>query len=91
MYKISNGICSAHSCDGGAILDARNGHILRLNLTGSMIFQKLKEGKAEAQIAGEISRHFDVSLAVARFDLNEFLRSLEQHGLICSETPGSNS
>lgn len=91
MYRISNGIRSAHSCDGGAILDVRHGHILRLNLTGSMIFQKLKEGEAEAHIAGEISRHFGVSLAVARFDLNEFLRSLEQQGLICSETLESNS
>lgn len=64
------------------MLDIRDGRMLRLNMTGSLIFKRIEEGKTESQIIDGISREFGTRLEVVRTDVGEFLRSLEQQGFI---------
>ena len=68
------------------VLDIQRGRVLRLNVTGSFIFERLQRGEPETQIIDGISQHFLVSHEVAEADVTEFLNSMEQEGLIHSAT-----
>lgn len=90
MYKISDAVRSAHGQDGAVLFDLRTGRMLRLNSVGSMIFQRLEEGRAQSQIVEEISRDFNVCPTTVQKDVIEFLRSLEQLKLIhCDSGQGT--
>jgi len=87
MYKVSNRVRSTQSQDGTIVLDIERGRMLRLNLTGSLIFERLQRGQTESQIADGISQEFRVSQDIAQTDVGEFLKSMEQAGLIRKDTP----
>ena len=69
------------------MLDIRHGRMLRLNMTGSLILQRLQEGKTESQIIDGISREFGTRHEVVQTDVSEFLKSLEQQGFIYNNVP----
>jgi len=82
MYRVSDAVRTTHNQDGAMILNIRLAEVLRLNVTGSAIFQRLQKGESELQIIEAISQEFQLSPTIARADVNNFLKSLEHHGLI---------
>ncbi len=64
------------------ILDIRQGKVLRLNVSGALVFQLLQHGRTEPEIAAEMSQRFGISQDVALTDLDDFLKSMEQAGLV---------
>jgi Coenzyme PQQ synthesis protein D (PqqD) len=82
LYEVSAGLRSTRNEDGGILLDIDRGRILRLNVTGLMIFDQLLQGQTEAQIIAEISRQCNISPDIIEGDLIHFLRSLERLELI---------
>jgi Coenzyme PQQ synthesis protein D (PqqD) len=86
MYRVSDTVRSTHNEDGGIVLDIQKGRLLRLNHTGSAIFQQVEGGQTELQIIEGISRGFHLSHEVARKDVTGFLQSLEAQGLLCRQS-----
>lgn len=82
MYKVSNTVLSTHNDDGGIIMDIENDRLLRLNRTGSAIFQRVEGAQTELQIVESLSRDFHVCGEIIQKDVANFLRSLEEQGLI---------
>lgn len=82
MYRVSPGIRSTRNQDGGVVLDIEHGKILRLNATGSLIFERLHQQQSEAQIVMGISHEFGIPQDTARKDVGEFLKSLERQQLL---------
>jgi hypothetical protein len=73
---------SNHGQDGAVVLDIQQGRVLRLNRTGSFIFEHVERGETESQIIEGFSQYFCVSHDVAQTDVGEFLKSIEQEGLV---------
>ena len=86
MYRVSTTVRSAQNQDGTLVLDIERGRILRLNVTGSLIFQRLQHSQTEPQIIDGITREFHISREIARRDVGEFLKSMEQVGLVHTDT-----
>ena len=82
MYGISAGVRSTRNEDGGIVLDIDRGQMFRLNPVGALILESLAKGRADTEIAKEISRQYSIGEESAVADVREFLKSLEQHKLI---------
>jgi hypothetical protein len=82
MFKISGAIRSTSTQDGGVLLDVRHGQILSLNGMGSRVFEMLRGGLDEDQIAGEISKSFGVNADSARSDVLDFIQTLQKHHVL---------
>ncbi|MCU1295739.1 MAG: hypothetical protein JWO91_17 [Acidobacteriaceae bacterium] len=82
MYRVSKMVRTTLGQDGAVVLDIQRGRVLRLNVTGSFIFERLQRGDTESQIIDAIMQHFCVSHDVAQVDVGEFLKSLKQAGII---------
>lgn len=89
MYKVSTGVHGTQNQDGTIVLDIQRGRILRLNVTGSLIFERLQRGQTESQIIAGVSQEFRISNEIARADVGEFLKSMEQVGLVHDDTSGA--
>jgi hypothetical protein len=87
MYKVPNGVRSTQNQDGTIVLDIERGRMLRLNFTGALIFERLQQGQTESQIIDGISQEFRVSHHIAQADVGEFLKSMEEAGLLDNESP----
>jgi Coenzyme PQQ synthesis protein D (PqqD) len=72
---------SVHTAEGGIVLDIRSGRMFSLNPAGSLIFQLLEQSVPNERIVEELVKRFDISIDVARADLNEFRKTLQQHAL----------
>ena len=88
MYRVSDTLRATHNQDGAIILAIHTGQVLRLNTTGSLVFQQLQNGSTESQIVAAISERFGLSSSVATEDVCEFLQTLEQLGLIHKSLTG---
>lgn len=84
MYRVSDTVRSTHGQDGAIVLDVQRGQIVRLNLTGSLIFQRLERGETVARIVDGISRDFCTSRESVQTDVTSFLKSLSEQGLVCT-------
>ena len=82
MYALSAGVRSTRNEDGGIVLDIDHGQMFRLNPVGALILESLGKGCAEAEIAQEIARQYNISEETAFADIREFLQSLEEHKLV---------
>ena len=87
MYRIPESVRSTQTQDGAIILAIHTGQVLRLNTTGSLIFERLKDGVTESEIIDSISQQFGVSSTIATQDVREFLKELEELGLLCRRFP----
>lgn len=87
MYRVSETVRTTYGQDGAVVLDIHQGRILRLNVTGSFIFECLQRGETELQIADGISRRFSIPRERAQADIGGFLKSMEHEGLVESATP----
>jgi hypothetical protein len=85
MPAIRERIRSAHTADGGVVLDIDKGRMFSLNSSGSVIFQLMETGLCEDKIAEELVRRFGISVDLAKRDLNDFRETLRTHALL----PGS--
>jgi hypothetical protein len=84
MYRVCETVRANHGPDGAVVLDIQRGRVIRLNITGSFIFERLQQGDPESAIVDGMSQRFCVSRDIAKMDVNEFLNSMEQEGLIRS-------
>lgn len=91
MYRVSEGIRCKRNQDGGIVLDIQNGKILRLNITGSLILERLQQGQSELQIIRAISHDFGIPEDTAKRDVGEFLQSLVQQQLLIGESMEKHS
>lgn len=82
MYQISNYVRATHNQDGAVILAIHTGQMLRLNPTGSLIFQYLQQGATEAEIVAALMARFQLNSEVAVADLREFLDALGRLELV---------
>jgi hypothetical protein len=89
MKPLANSIRRTSSADGGIVLDLRRGTMFRVNALGSRILDLLDRGEALPRIAEQISAECGVGLDVVQADVNEFLVSLELHGVL--ERRGPNA
>jgi hypothetical protein len=64
------------------ILDIDHGRMFTLNCTASVIFQLLERGLREDQIVEKLVQTFHISEDVARSDLTDLCRSLENYALL---------
>jgi hypothetical protein len=80
--RILEHVRTSFTQDGAVLMDIRGGHMLTLNLTGSMIWQHLAEGQSPEQIAETLSPRFGISREQALADIKEFLEQLETQHLI---------
>ena len=87
MYTVSKTVRTTHGQDGAVVLDIQQGRMLRLNVTGSFIFEHLERGESESQIIEGLSQRFCISRDVAQADVGDFLKSIEQEGLVHTATP----
>lgn len=85
MYEVPAEVRSTRDDDGAILLDLSRGKIFRLNGTGALIFEHVRQCESEAEIIESIGREFDVSLQVASMEVIEFLKSLERQGLVTNK------
>ena len=92
MYRMSETIRIVPARDGQVVLDISRGQVLYLNATAALIVDRLQRGQSESQIAEAIGNQFQVSREAVNGDIEEFLKSLEDRGLVLSDskqpTPG---
>lgn len=86
MYEVSTGVRSTRSEDGGIVLDINHGQMFRLNPVGALIVDLLGRGRHETEIAQEIADQYNVSEEMAKTDVADFLKSLEEHRLVRTKT-----
>jgi Coenzyme PQQ synthesis protein D (PqqD) len=89
VYRLSNGVRSAHSKDGATVLDISQGRVFRLNPAASRIIELLKNECPPSEIAARIGCEFGASREIAEADVGEFLRSLSELNLV-EEVPLSH-
>jgi hypothetical protein len=83
--KISEHVRTTITHDGAVVMHIRTGAMVTLNLTGSIIWQGLSEGRSPEELAGELECQFQILHAQAVTDVNEFLEHLKAQELIESD------
>lgn len=82
MVTLSQGVRLAKSQDGGVLLDLDRGVFFNLNPVGARIIELLVGGCDRSSLTHLIGSEFHVSEEIVRPDVDEFLSSLWQHGLL---------
>ena len=82
MNTVSSGIRSTRNADGGIVLDIDRGLMFRLNAVGGLILESIGKGCTEIEIAKQIARQCSIREEIAAADVREFVKSLEQHGIV---------
>ena len=85
MMKISEHVRTTITQDGAVLMNIKGGHMITLNLTGSIIWQQLADGRSSEQIADALSPQFGIPREQALADVKEFLEQLESQHLIAPE------
>jgi hypothetical protein len=90
LYHVQNGsLVTRQIADETIIVPIRGGvgelnAIFTLNPIGTMIWEMLKVKTADSTIVQRICQEYQVAPEKAKADLDEFLDSLRNAGLICS-------
>ena len=82
MNTVSAGIRSAMNADGGTVLDIDRGLMFRLNPLGALVLESIAKGCTQIEITKEIARQCGIGEETAASDVGEFVKSLEQHGIV---------
>ena len=56
--------------------------IISLNPVSAFIWEKLENGADKASVLNDLLQEFDVEMATAEADLNEFLQTLQEKGFL---------
>jgi len=79
---LADGIRTTSGPDGGTVLDIAGNRIFRLNEIGDLILRCVQQGWEEARIATHISHQYSISEDLAKRDVHEFLKVLNEHRLL---------
>src|SRR5229473_8011250 len=82
MMKVLEHVRTTITQDGAVLMNIKGGQMITLNLTGSIIWQQLADGRSPEQIADTLSPQFGIPREQALADVNEFLQQLESQHLI---------
>jgi len=82
MPTISRSVRLTKSDDGGVLLDVEQGTLFSLNSVAARIVELLQARQATASIVRQISREFGASEQLVSTDVADFLRLLQQRGLL---------
>jgi Coenzyme PQQ synthesis protein D (PqqD) len=80
--QISENVRAMINQDGGILMDIEHGTMISLNICASQIWKKLQQKLPLDQIIEDISVEFQISRATAQQDVQDFLDSLQKHGLL---------
>lgn len=80
--KISEHVRTTITQDGAVLMNIKGGSMLTLNPIGSIIWQRLSDGRTPAQIAAQLASEFGISQGQACADVNEFVEQLRAQQLI---------
>lgn len=85
MYRMSETIRIVPARDGQILLDIGRGQVLHLNATAALILDQLQQGRNESEISEVIGYQFNVSREAVNSDIEEFLKSLADRGLVSND------
>jgi hypothetical protein len=85
--KLRDGICTADTEYGIALLDEESGQYWNLNPTGALVLRILVAGGTVAQIVEELAEQYAVETDIASRDVEELVGDLRSAGLIEQEAP----
>jgi hypothetical protein len=72
-----------HEIDGQVVLlDLRSSLYVSINASGSVLWKLLLDGSTRADLVAELQRRFHIDEATATGDVDAFLASCEQRGLV---------
>jgi hypothetical protein len=80
--RISKHVRTSDTPDGAVLMNIKGGSMLTLNPIGSIVWQRLNEGRTPTQIAVQLASEFGISQEQAYADVNEFVEQLRAHELI---------
>jgi hypothetical protein len=82
VHKVFASVRTTHGPDGGTVLDTENGRMYGLNYVGSRILDLLTSGLRQIEIVDRIQSEFAIDRRTAENDVQDFLLTLQQRGLI---------
>ncbi len=68
--------------ESGFLFDHSSGQTYTLNPTGQFLFRELEKEKGEEELLKSLRDEYEVDEFTARRDLDDFLRSMRELGLI---------
>jgi hypothetical protein len=80
--KLRDGISTAATEYGIALLDEHSGQYWNLNPTGALVLQKLLDGGTAAQAAQQLTEQYAVDIDCATEDVTELINELCSAGLV---------
>jgi hypothetical protein len=75
-------IRSTHPSGGGIVMDIDRGKMFSLNASASAMFELMAKGLDDEKIVDELRRRFEIPVAVARQDLDDFRNTLHGNALL---------
>lgn len=96
FYKVRRSADSAYRAvgdEGGLVVLPIRSEVKVLNPVGSKIYSMLDGSHTEREIVDAVVNEFDIAPDEAERDLREFLKELEQHGMLAVEAaaPGEDA
>ena len=84
MFTISESVRIAKSPDGGILLDVERGAMFSLNPVGARILELLQQKYSMLSLVAQIRQEFGAPEEMVRGDVEEFLSTLREHGLLAN-------
>jgi hypothetical protein len=84
--KLRDGVSTADTEYGMALLDEDSGQYWNLNPTGSLALRKLLAGGTTAQVVQELMEQYAVDAETASQDVEDLLGELHSAGLVKEQT-----
>jgi hypothetical protein len=86
-FEVAEHVFSREYNEVYVVLDLRNGQYYTLNETATLLWLRLLQGSSVAEIAIDISSHYDITYEEAAIDMIDLCYNLEINGLIEARTP----
>jgi hypothetical protein len=80
--KLRDGVSTADTDYGIALLDENSGQYWNLNPTGALVLQMLLAGGTPAQAVQELTEQYEVNADTASRDVEDLVDSLHSAGLV---------
>ena len=87
--KLRDGVSTADTDYGMALLDEDNGQYWNLNPTASLALRRLLDGRTVAQAVQELTEEYAVDADTANRDVEDLLGELRSAGLVQEEEAAS--
>jgi PqqD family protein of HPr-rel-A system len=82
MLKLRDGVSTADTDYGIALLDEDSGEYWNLNPTGALVLQTLPEGGSSTDAVQALVERYDVDADSASLDVQDLLGGLHSAGLV---------